>query len=381
MLNCEARTDREAGNCGCVIHRDLLKNRQATRRRCAAVSDALGRERVKTVIVGAGALGSVLGGYFAQVGAEVTLLARKAHVEAIRERGLHIEGMRGAHVVRNLRAVEDPAEVTSAELLILGVKSYDTQETLASLEHLRGTLQAAISVQNGGRKEEELAEAFGRDVVVGAATLVGATMPEPGRVIHTNDGWTWIGELDGRTTARVERIAELFRRANLRIEVRSDIRTAIWCKLNQMVPAAALSCVTRLFIHQLYRDHALATAFVELSREVAQVAECLRIPLEDFRGFEVKTVCTGSVERAVESILRRGEIMQERGMTGVKISTLQDLERGRRTEADQTIGYVIRLAEEQGVTVPKLRLLHHIIRGVETAQREASAPASARAAR
>lgn len=331
---------------------------------------------MKTVIVGAGALGSVLGGYFAEQGAEVTLLARKAHAAAIREQGLRIGGMRGEHVVRNLHAVSDPAELTSADLLILGVKSYDTQEALASLQHLRGRIGAAISVQNGGQKEEELAGAFGQDAVVGAATLVGAAMPEPGRVLHTNDGWTWIGELDGRTTSRVEDIAELFRRAKLPIEVRSDIRTAIWCKLNQMVPMAVVSCVTRLFIHQIYLDRGLATLFVELSREVAQLAERLKIPLDDFRGFEVKTVCTRPLEEAVASVLRRGKLMQERGMTGVKISTLQDLERGRRTEAEQVVGYVVRLAEEHGVPVPGVQLLYRIIRGLEAAQGVPSVPAS-----
>jgi 2-dehydropantoate 2-reductase len=221
---------------------------------------------VKTVVAGAGALGSVIGGYFAQAGADVTLIARKPHVEAIRARGLLIDGMRGSRVVRGLRAVVDPAEVSSGDLLILCVKSQDTHETLRSLRHLRGRLGAAISLQNGGRKDEELAETFGWDAVVGATTLVGATMPEPGRVLHTNSGGTWIGEFDGRPSARVEAIAEMFRKADLPIEVRPDIRTAIWCKLNQMVPASALSCVTRLYIHQLYADRELATLFVELSR-------------------------------------------------------------------------------------------------------------------
>jgi 2-dehydropantoate 2-reductase len=328
---------------------------------------------VKTVIVGAGALGSVLGGYFAQAGAEVTLLAREAHAEAIRRNGLRIGGRRGEQIVRNLTATSEPAEVTSADLLILGVKSYDTAETLASLKHLCGKVGAAISVQNGGGKDEALAEAFGRQVVVGAATLVGAAMPESGRVIHTNDGWTWIGELDGRTTPRVEQMAELFRNVQLPVEVRSDIRTAIWCKLNQMVPAAALSCVSRLCIHQIYLDRGLATLFVELSREVARVAECLGIPLDDFRGFEVKTVCSGPFEAAVDSVIRRGQVMQQRGMTGVKISTLQDLERGKRTEAEQTIGHVVRLARDHGVALPTVELLYRIIRSIEAAQR-AEAP-------
>ncbi len=329
---------------------------------------------MKTVIVGGGALGSVLGGYFAQAGEEVTLLARPAHAEAIRRDGLRIGGRRGEKVVRDLRATADPGELSSADLLILGVKSYDTADTLSSIRHLRGKVGAALSVQNGGGKEEALAEALGPEAVVGAATLVGASMPEPGRVIHTNDGWTWIGELDGRSTPRVERIADLFRRAGLRIQVRADIRTAIWCKLNQMVPAAALSCVSRLFIHQIYLDRGLATLFVELSREVAKVADRLGIPLDDFPGFEVKKVCSGSPEEAVASVLRRGQIMRERGMTDVKISTLQDLERGKRTEADETIGYVLRLAEEQGVALPAVQFLYRVVRGIETAQR-ADAPA------
>lgn len=148
---------------------------------------------MRTVIAGAGALGSVLGGYFALAGADVTLTARRAHVEAIRARGLLIDGMRGPQIVRDLRTVVDPGEVLSADLLILCVKSYDTSSVLASLGHLRGKVGAAISLQNGGRKDEELADAFGRDVVVGATTLVGATMPEPGRVLHTGNGGTWIG--------------------------------------------------------------------------------------------------------------------------------------------------------------------------------------------
>jgi 2-dehydropantoate 2-reductase len=325
---------------------------------------------VKIVIAGAGALGSVLGGYFAQAGADVTLIARKPHVEAIRARGLLIDGRRGPQTVRNLRAVADPAEVSSADLLIMCVKSQDNQQALTSLRHLRGKMGAAISVQNGGRKDEELAEAFGWDAVVGAATLVGAAMPEPGRVLHTGDGGTWIGEFDGKPSERVEAIADLFRKAELPIEVRPDIRTAIWCKLNQMAPAASLSCVTRLYLHQIYQDPGLAAVFVELAREIAQVAERLQIPLGDFRGFAVKTVCTLPFQEAVESVIARGRGMQEQGMTTVRISTLQDLERGKPTEADQVIGHVVRLAAQLGVTVPKLELLYRIILGVEATQRK-----------
>lgn len=323
---------------------------------------------MKIVIAGAGALGSVIGGYFAQVGCDVMLIARRAHVEAIQSRGLLIDGRRGPQVVRNLRAVVDPSEVGSADVLIVCVKSHDNQKMLASLGHLRGKIGAAISLQNGGRKDEELAEVFGWDAVLGAATLLSASMPEARRVLHTNDGGTWIGEFDGRPSVRVKAVVDLYRKADLPVEVRADIRTAIWCKLNQMVPAATLSCVTRLFVHQIYLDRGLATLFVELSREVAPVAERLGIPLADFPGFTVKTLCTVAFEEAVESIIARGRAMQERGMTQVKISMLQDLERGKRTEADEVIGYVVRLGRSLGVPMPRLELLYRIIQGTEAAQ-------------
>jgi 2-dehydropantoate 2-reductase len=329
---------------------------------------------VKTVIVGAGALGSVIGGYFAQAGGDVTLIGRKAHVEAIRTRGLEIDGVRGCHVIRNVRAIVDPREVGSAELLILCVKSQDTPEALASLAHLRGRIGAAMSVQNGGRKDEELAEALDPDVVVGAMTLIGASMPGPGRVLHTGNGGTWIGELDGRPSARVEAIAELFRKAGPPVEVHSNIRSATWCKLNQMVPAAALSCVTRLYLHQICLDRGLATLFVELSREVAQIAERLRIPLEDCRGLAMKTVCSIPFEEAVDSVIARGRAMVEQGATQIRISTLQDLERGKVTEADHTIGHVVRLAATLGLTVPKVELLYRVIQGIERSQ-QAAGPA------
>jgi 2-dehydropantoate 2-reductase len=304
----------------------------------------------------------------AEAGEEVTLVGRKPHVDAIRADGLIIEGMHGRHVVRNVRATTAARELTSADTLILAVKSYDTTEALACLRHLRGKVGAVLSVQNGGGKDEALAEAFGRDAVVGATTIVGGAVPAPGHVIHTNEGGTWIGELDGRRTARVDAIADAFRKADLRIEVRDDIRSAIWCKLNQMVPAAALACVTRLHIHEMYQDRSLAALFVELSHEVAGVAARLNIPLVDCQGFPVKTLCSQPFDAAAESVMARGRVMQDRGMTQVKISTLQDLERGKRTEAAHVIGYVVDLAAANGVAVPKLALLYRVIQGVETAQ-------------
>lgn len=98
------------------------------------------------------------------------------------------------------------------------------------------------------------------------------------------------------------------------------------------------------------------------------MAERLRILLADFRGFAVQTVCGSPFQDAVESVVARGRAMVEQGMTQVRISTLQDLERGKPTEADQIIGYVVRLAADLGVALPKVELLYRVIQGIEAAR-------------
>lgn len=205
--------------------------------------------------------------------------------------------------------------------------------------------------------------------LAGAGAMVGGIMPGPGRVLHTGEGATWIGEPDGTASHRTAALADLFRRADLPIEVRPDIRAVTWCKLHQFVPAATLACLTRLCLHEIYLEPALAALFVALSRELAPLAERQGIPLGDYPGFGVRTVCAGPVDQAVESVRVRGARMRERGMTGVRISMLQDLARGRRTEAAETLGYALDLGRQEGVPLPLLEGFTRVIRGVEAAQR------------
>jgi len=91
-----------------------------------------------TVIVGAGGLGSVVGGYLAKAGYPVTLIARPAHVKAIRDSGLEIMAVDGRHLIREVQATDNPKTVTAADLLILTVKTYDTDEALKGVAHLSG---------------------------------------------------------------------------------------------------------------------------------------------------------------------------------------------------------------------------------------------------
>ena len=99
-----------------------------------------------TVIVGAGGLGSVVGGYLAKAGYPVTLIGRPAHVKAIRDSGLEIMAVDGRHLIREVQATDNPKTVTAADLLILTVKTYDTDEALKGVVFDPATMEAAAAV-------------------------------------------------------------------------------------------------------------------------------------------------------------------------------------------------------------------------------------------
>jgi 2-dehydropantoate 2-reductase len=259
--------------------------------------------------------------------------------------------------------------VTAADLLLLTVKTYDTDEALKGVAHLSGRVRCALSLQNGVLKDRALGAVFGPESVIGAATMIGATLTGPGKVHYTAPSTTYVGEFDRRETDRVRAVAEMFDKAGLRIQAAADIRSVTWCKLIHILPSASLSVLTRLEFHRVLKDRTLAALFVELTRECAQLAKAQGIPLNDFPGFEVKTVCEEPLEQAIAFVREYGKKIEAAGMTHVKISMLQDVERGKRTEVEEIIGYVVREAARLQIPVPKIELVYRLVKGVSEAVR------------
>lgn len=321
-------------------------------------------EPMRTVILGSGGLGGVLGGMLAAGGARVTLLARPAQAEAIRRHGITLTGAAERPNIP-VHVTADPGEVREADLFILAVKTYHTTAALAGVAHLRGRVRAALSLQNGLLKDEALARAFGPESVCGAVTMVGGVREGPTRIRYTLPGVTYVGELDGGLSRRVEAVAALLARGGFAVETTAHVRAATWAKLNQMVPVATLSCLTRLPYVRICSTERLARLFVTLSRECAAVGGALGYPLMDFPGFEVRTLATSPIDDAVAFVRERGRRLESRGLTQVRISTLQDLDRGARTELPDVLGPVLAAAAREGVPVPTLATLAEVLLGLE----------------
>jgi 2-dehydropantoate 2-reductase len=235
---------------------------------------------MKVCVLGAGAMGSSIGGFLAEGGSEVYLVDTWAeHVDAINSRGLKIRAGESDRVVK-VRAATDCRGIGSADLIIVLVKSFHTREVIENAGSIIGDETVIISLQNGLGNEEIIGEVVGKKHVMGGRTFAGGSVLAPGHVVASTAGkHTCIGELDGTTTKRAVRIAEEFKRAGLLITVSSNIIGIMWDKLLVNVATGALCGITGLPFGGLYKIPELRDCALEAVAEVMAVAKAIGVKL------------------------------------------------------------------------------------------------------
>jgi 2-dehydropantoate 2-reductase len=320
---------------------------------------------MRTLIVGAGAIGSLLAGYLTRGGADVTLLDTGDHIHTVGKEGLKIHTIGGGSFEVKVKAFSDAKRIDGADLLILAVKTFHTEPAIASVAHLKGSLRCALSIQNGVEKEDHLSRAFGKEKVVGAMCLEGATRLGPTGIRHTMSNITYVGEIDGSETDRIKEICRLFTSGGLKAEVTPEILAADWAKWINFAASAAVCSLTRLPYYKILENSELAFLFAELYREYSRLAKAAGIQVRDYPGFEVKTVSEADSNKAVQILRARGEALEARGMTMVKPSLCQDVEAGRKTEYEAIFGYAVREAEKRGLEMPLTRYVYQFLKGID----------------
>ena len=314
---------------------------------------------MRIVVVGAGALGSIVGAGLRRAGEDVVFVARGRRADVLRQHGIAITGL--ADFTVPVTVTTNPREIQAADLLLLTVKTYDTEPALDGLRHL--PVSSALSLQNGVLKNEQLAAVFGRERVLGAAAVVSGEVQPDGSVRWTLNERLAVGELPVGTSERAQRVAAAFVRAGIRAEASPRIRTVEWSKYALFVGGMALASLTRLPTAAFLTDPDGARLMAELVRELGAVAARLSIPLEDAGPLPIKALCDGSLLEAVAHVRRFGAVMVERAPAH-KVSTLQDLERGRRLEVEETLGYAVRKAAELDVPAPTLETSYRLLAAV-----------------
>lgn len=299
-------------------------------------------------MIGAGSLGSAVGGTLAVAGNDVVLVSRnREHVDAINAHGLV---MNDGQIERSVsvRAESSYSDLQPVDLAILLVKSFDTRAAVEEALPVIGPGTAVLTLQNGVGCEEIVAEVVGRERVVAGRTFVGGRIVSPGVVEFGVAGRrTTIGELDGSVTPRIRRIAEVFESAGMAVDVSTDIVAMMWEKLLVNVATGAWSALTGLPYGELSIQPDVSAMAVATVAEAMDVALALGISI---------TTTDPEVpwRRAWEGL-----------PYGFKASMLQSIEKGSRTEVDVMHGAVCRGGRSAGVPTPVNDTLFAAVKGLE----------------
>lgn len=304
----------------------------------------------RIAVLGAGAMGSLFGATLARGGLDVVLIDTASdHVDEVNRHGLTIEGYGGERVVP-VPATADPASVSAADIVLVQCKALHTRAAIAGATNLFAAHTVVISFQNGLGNEELIGELIGAEHVVAGLTAQGATAVRPGVIHNFGELPTYIGELAGGASARVERIANAFSSAGLDTRASDNVRRDMWKKLLGNVGLSPTSAITNLTSVEIMSVPELRETVLSAVDEAAAVGIAEGIEL-DVR--QARSVLNALVDPAG-------------GGTGnSKSSACVDILNGRKTEVDWINGAIVRLGEKHGIGTPINRTLVAAVKGLE----------------
>lgn len=314
----------------------------------------MSRTHSSVAVVGAGAVGSFYGGLLARAGHAVTLVGRAAHVEAIARDGLRVEWADRSERIR-VGASTGLAAVRGADLVLVCVKSNDTEATARELAPLLAERAVVVSLQNGV-DNPRLLKLHLRQTVIPVAVYVALALPAAGVVRHFGRGDLVIGAMRGAPAGASEagsidvvlrRLVELFATADVAVHISADVMVELWGKLAINCAYNAISALAQI----PYARLAAVSEIRALQRAIVD---------------EVVAVATADgVALSAEASMQAVEAIAA-GMPEQLSSTAQDLARGKRSEIDHLNGFVARRGSELGLAAPVNQALHALVTLVES---------------
>ena len=298
---------------------------------------------MRIAVMGAGGIGGNLGGLLARDGNEVTLIARGAHLEAIRSRGLSVK-MPGDEFTVEVQATDDPAQAGSADLVIFAVKTYHNSEAIPAMRPLVGKDTSVLSLQNGVETGGELARVLGWECVLPGTAIFGAFIESPGVIV--NRGLVpnvEFGEIDGSESPRVKSIADALSKAGISTRISADVTKALWAKYMVLPTAAGMTCAARTLIRPLLELPEARAMLIDSMREVEAIGRAKGIQMD-----------SDVVEKSMELL--------EHVPWDYKVSMHVDIDRGAPLELEAFNGAVVRMGKELGVPTPVNQFLYTVLK-------------------
>ncbi|MEM7022622.1 MAG: 2-dehydropantoate 2-reductase [Pseudomonadota bacterium] len=289
---------------------------------------------MRIAVMGTGGVGGYFGGRLAEAGEDVSFVARGAHLQAMQSRGLAIRSGVGDTTLTPVQATDDPAALGTVDLVLFTVKLYDTESAADVIRPLIGPNTGVVTFQNGITGTETLTRTLGIEHVLGGVAKIAAVIGEPGVIHHTGTMADLVfGELDGRTTDRVEALARALQAAGVQHAFSDRIGDEIWYKMVLLSTFSGITSLLRLPVGPIRSDPETRALLTDGLAEALAVARAAGAALTN---------------RSVDDLL----LQIDRMPAEMKASMLGDLERGRRLELPWLSGTIARLGREHGVATP-----------------------------
>ena len=316
-------------------------------------------------IVGAGALGTILGAHLITAGHGVTMVARGARGRHIASEGLRVRGLRDFDLACTV--VEPGTPIAAPGVLIYTVKTYQMDEALTALSRLDAS--AVFSVANGVMKNDQLAALYGRERVLGCMANVSGELLASGEVSFTRNVRMPLGPLPGYRGPDPIAIAAAIDAAGVITPAVTDIESLEWSKFAGWLAMFTLAVIARTTTGVYLENPQLAALAVKLVSEAVALAQARGITLVDQSPIPVLSVAHATdLQSAVEVLRDVGRNMLVQAPTH-RMSALQDLEAGRRLEVHETLGYAAREAQRLQVPAPSIALCYEIVSAIDSLPR------------
>lgn len=295
---------------------------------------------MRIAVVGAGGVGGAFGAALAKAGADVTFIARGAHLAAMKSQGLKIEGGRGETHLVPTQATDDPKAVGPVDYVLFCVKLWDVESAGEHIKPLVGPNTAVIPLQNGIDAPERLLPILGPKAVMGGVAQISASIVAPGVIRQVGTFMRLLfGELDGSKSARGEALFEMCKKAGFDVVLSEQIVTELWLKFILLATNASLIALVRQPIGKVRDDPDMQQQWIAAYKEVIAVGKARGVMLPD-------------------DALDRMMAFNTSAPPAMKPSMALDLERGNRIELPWLGGKVVELGRQLGVPTPTHSLMY-----------------------
>lgn len=305
---------------------------------------------MRFAILGSGAVGGYFGAKLAKAGQDVTFIARGAHLDAIRHRGLEVRSAKLGDFTVRAGAESDTTRIGPVDVVIVSVKAYDNATALPMLTPMIGPATAVLTLQNGVDSVDECAAIAGTDHVLGGTTYVATALEGPGLIVQTGVHRSIIfGEVFGdtsRISPRVQAIADVLAAADIQTTAVADARVPIWDKYVYLAAFSGFTGASRLAIGHIWKYPHVQDMFYACSREIAAIAKAEGVTISANRFDTLKEYMTNLPP-------------------STRSSLLIDLQQGKRIEVEALQGAAVRRAAKHGVPVPVISTLYALLKPME----------------